>query len=85
MICELVRFDNQQRFAISRSHKSDLWGWILECLNEEFPHWWCDDVDTIPQDDGDELITINGEPKAILRYRVGWAALSDEPMMMAAE
>lgn len=75
MITELHRADNNKLFAIQRSHVSDLWGWITECLQEEFPHWWCDDVDTIELEDGSELIMINSEPKAILRYRVGWDAI----------
>ncbi|HEX5242814.1 MAG TPA: hypothetical protein VFW23_06075 [Tepidisphaeraceae bacterium] len=75
MITELYRADNNTRFALRSGHISDRWGWIIECLQEEFPHWWCDDVDTIELDDGDELITINNEPKAVVRYRVGWDAL----------
>lgn len=77
MNTELYRADNNERFALVRGHVSDLWGWITECLQSEFPHWWCDDVDTIEQEDGSELITINDQPKAILRYRAGWDALTE--------
>lgn len=70
MILELFRLDNGQRFAISRHPVSDQWGWILECMNEEFPRWWTVDVDTAEQENGDEIINYDGEPKAVLRFSV---------------
>lgn len=75
MITELLRADNNQLFAVQKSHVSDLWGWITECLQSEFPFWWTQSIDSIEQEDGSELLTIDGVPKAVLRFRAGWDAL----------
>lgn len=75
MIIELLRLDNNQRIAISRHHVDDLWGWAIESLLSEFPCWWNSDIDSSETPEG-EVLTIDGAPKAILKYTAGWDAMS---------
>ena len=76
MITEIFRLDTGKRFAHSSTGR---WSWVLEVMQEEFPHWWTDDVDTVELDTGDQILTVGGEAKALLRYRVGWDTLHDSP------
>lgn len=54
-------------FVFARTHSLDWFvrsGWIESCVREEFECFDDDDVELTEDEDGRELVTVNGEPVA---------------------
>lgn len=71
MKLSLFRLSDNRRFAHCYSATtSDIHGWGREAVVEEFDLWPNDSIDSAEDGDGNEIVRINDEPVAILRFSV---------------
>ena len=67
MLTRIVRIADNKTIG-SYVETSDAWGMIQQVVNDEWPCWPEDDIDTRETDDGEELILVRGVPVARLEY-----------------
>jgi hypothetical protein len=62
-IIALKDLAERQFASTGRTDNSRVWEWVVESCTEEF-RCWEDDIALIENEDGEEIVLINGEPKA---------------------
>lgn len=81
----LSKLDTSFVFASTHSLSIfDRWDWIERCVREEFDCYADDTVDLIEDDDGRDLLAINGEPVAQIHHARLIGSVAGLPMREAA-
>jgi hypothetical protein len=81
----LSKLDTSFVFASTHSLSIfDRWDWIERCVRDEFDCYADDTVDLIEDDDGRNLIAINGEPVAQIHHALLTSSKVGLPMREAA-
>ena len=74
MMTRLRKISDDTHIGTIHVGDSDRWRSIQEIITDEF-RCWPDDVDSKELDDGQEVITVCGEPVARLEHLFGWRAI----------
>jgi hypothetical protein len=81
----LSKLDTSFVFASTHSLSIfDRWGWIERCVRDEFDCYADDTVDLIEDDDGRDLIAINGDPVVQIHHTRLTGSVAGLPMREAA-
>jgi hypothetical protein len=62
-IIALKDLADRQFASTGRTDNGRVWEWVVDSCTEEF-RCWEEDIDIIESESGEEIIHINGEPKA---------------------